>query len=82
MKPSSREGRPLSGGDSPSWALGGRQMIAPWSVDLKHGHGDAHAVGGTAPDAGLLARSLALCVFVCECCKFLSVCKRACVCFQ
>lgn len=41
-QPSSCKRSKLKGKDSPSWALDGQEMIAPWNVDVKHGHGEAH----------------------------------------
>lgn len=32
----------LKGKDSPSWALDGQEMTAPWNVDVRHWHGEAH----------------------------------------
>lgn len=43
IQPSSRNGRELKGKDSPSKASDGQEMIAPWNVDVKHGHGEAHS---------------------------------------
>lgn len=42
MQPSSHTGTKLEGEDSPSQALDGQEMIAPWKVDVKQWHVEAH----------------------------------------
>ncbi len=79
-QPSSHIGRKLKGKDSPSWALDG-QTIAPWKVDVKHGHGEAHtdqneAYGKHRSNSCFTGTLLH---FVCGC-TLVCVCVYVCVC--
>lgn len=65
--------RKLKGKDSPSLALDGQEMTAPWNVDVIHGRGKAHtdqneAYGrhcSNSCSTGTLLHFVCACTFVC-----------------
>lgn len=70
--------------------MDGQEMIAPWNVNVKHGHGEAQtdqteAYGkhcSNSSSTGTLLHFVCGCILVCASsdCKFKSVCVYVCMC--